>query len=74
MPGHPVTRDTDAGHAAYRPGGSVRGMCLGERQPPEGLPSVPAGGASSGWSSRSMVNSALARAVSHLTALPALVW
>ncbi len=41
---------------------------------PEGLPSVPAGGDSIGVSLRSNVNSALARAVSHLTELPALVW
>lgn len=52
-----------AGHPAYP-----------MAHPPNGLPSAPSGGASSGVSLHSKVNSALARLVSHFTALPALVW
>ena len=41
---------------------------------PATQPSVPAGGASSGLSSRRSVNRAFARAVFHFTEEPALVW
>ena len=63
----PVIRASSAGRADAKPPRS----CWA--QPPLGLPSVPAGGASSGVSLRSIENSALALAVSHFTALPAYV-